>query len=703
MSAGGAGGDGTLLTMTTPLGEGVLQPVRLHAQEGISELFVFEVEMVSSTGGIDPDQLLYNPACVTLTPKIGAPRNFHGIVRSFRAGEKRGGAYGYRAELVPRLAFAGQTADCRMFWQVSALDVVQTLLGENGVTDVSVQVSGTVPKRDYICQYNETDLAFITRLMEEEGLFYFFTFTDSAHTLVIANANTAFTAIADPDVTVSTGTTIDVIHGWHRVAATAIGKVLLSDYDPLNPNVSLLKNTPTVLTAGGTAKRDVFRWPALSVDATVITSRTKFREEAAEAFATLFAGDGTNPEFLPGGKFTLQGTQDTPSGDAADYVIRRVVHEAVDEVHANTGKSTSYANDFSCFPAATTWRQPLVVPRPRMVGVTSALVIGEDNEEITTDANARIKVRMMWDREGQATNDSMIWVRVMQPWAGKSWGWQHLPRQGSEVMVAFVDGDIDRPIVIGGLYNAQQMPPFDLPAGKNKTGLRTRSTKQGGTANYSEFSFDDTKGSEMVLLHAEKDHTLSVENDHTVAIDHYQNVTIKHDQTGTIDHDQTWTIKHDQILTVDNNRTVTVKNDESITVQGKRTATITGDNATEVSSGNEKLTVDAGNITVTASAGKISHTAQGVIALQSQGDAVTIEADSNVKVTADSGAVTISAAQSIELKVGGNTLKIDSTGLALNGTMIKLAGSAMLDMKSPMTTLKGEGMLTLKGGIVMIN
>lgn len=669
MSAGGAGGDGTLLTMTTPVAGVTLQPVRLRATEAISELFAFEVEMVSSTSPIDPNDLLYKPACVTLTPKVGSPRNFHGIVREFKAGEKRDGAYGYRALLVPRLAFAAQTADCRMFYQTTALTVIQTLLSENGVTDVSQQVNGTLPTRDYICQYNETDLAFITRLMEEEGLFYFFTFTASAHTLVIANANTAFSSIPDPIEAVSTGTTIGVINGWHRVAATAVGKVSLSDYDPVNPNTSLLKSTPTVLTTSGTDKRDTFHWPALSADPTTITNRTKFRQEAHEAAATLFAASGHNPEFVPGGKFTLQAKHDTPSGDDGDYVIRRVVHDAVDEVHANTGQTSAYSNSFSCFPAATNWRQPMVTPRPRMLGVTSAVVIGEDGEEITTDQYARIKVRMMWDYAESATNDSMIWVRVLQPWAGNGWGWQHLPRQGSEVMVAFVDGDIDRPIVLGGLYNGQQSPPFALPDQKNKTGLRTRSTKNGGTSNYSELSFDDTMGSELVLLHAEKDHTLEVENDNTVDIGHDQIITIKHDQTGTITNNQTWEIKNDQSLTVDNNRTLTVKNNETITVQGKRATTITGDNTTEISSGDEKLTVDTGNITIAAQA----------------------------------GAVKITAVQSIELTVGSNTIKIDPSGVAINGTMVKLAGTAMLDMKAPMTSLKGDGMLTLKGGIVMIN
>ena len=662
MAAGGAGSERTMLSMTTPLASDTLQPVRLHATEGISEIFAFEVEMVSQDGGIKADDLLYQPACVTLTPKVGSPRHFHGIVREFRAEGRRGGGYGYRAVLVPRLAFAGQTEDCRMFYQKTALQVIETLLDENGVTDFDdSKVTRTLQQRDYVCQYNETDLAFITRLMEEEGLYYFFTFTDSTHTLVIADSNSAFASIDHPDAWVSKGTTIDLINEWHRIDTTVVGKVSLSDYDPLKPNTSLLKNTPTKLSTGGHPKRDTFHWPALSTDPDTITNRTLFHQEAHEAFATLFAAAGNNPEFVPGGKFKLQEKHDTPEGAAGDYVVRHVVHDAAEEVLANTGVVTGYRNSFSTFPATTTWRQPLVTPRPRMLGVTSAIVIGENNEEITSDKYARIKVKMMWDHADVATNDSMVWVRLLQPWAGNGWGWQHLPRQDSEVMVAFVDGDIDHPIVLGGLYNAQQMPPFTLPDEKNKTGLRTRSTKKGSGSNYSEFSFDDTKGSELVLLHAEKDHTVEVENDHTVKVDHDQMITVKNDQKTEV--------KHDQTLTVDNDRKATVKNNETVEVQGKRSTTVKGDNTTQVQQGNEKLTVDQGNITIAAQA----------------------------------GAVKITAMQSIELTVGSNTVKIDTSGVSINGTMVKLAGSAMLDMKAPMTTLKGDGMLTLKGGIVMIN
>ncbi|MDE2335016.1 MAG: type VI secretion system tip protein VgrG [Rhodospirillales bacterium] len=640
--------------MTTPVAGITLQPVRLHATEGISELFAFEVDMVSPDDGIKADDLLYQPACVTLTPKVGSPRYFHGIVREFRAEGRQGGAHSYRALLVPRLAFAGQTADCRMFYQKTALQVIETLLDENGVTHFDdSKVTRTLQQRDYVCQYNETDLAFITRLMEEEGLYYFFTFTDSAHTLVIADSNSAFASIDDPEAWVGTGTTIDIINDWHRIDTTAVGKVSLNDYDPLKPNTSLLKNTPTKLSTSGHPQRDTFHWPALSTDPDTIAGRTLFHQEAHEAFATLFAGAGSNPEFVPGGKFKLLAKHDTPDGAAGDYVIRHVVHEASEEVLANTGAVTAYRNRFSAFPVATTWRQPLVTPRPRMLGVTSAIVIGENGEEITADKYGRIKVKMMWDHADVATNDSMIWVRLLQPWAGNGWGWQHLPRQDSEVLVAFADGDIDHPIILGGLYNAQQMPPFTLPDEKNKTGLRTRSSKQGSGSTYSELSFDDTKGSELVLLHAEKDHTVEVENDHTVKIDH----------------DQTITVKHDQTLTVNNDRTATVKNNETIEVQGKRSTTVKGDNTTEVQQGNEKLTVDQGNITIAAQA----------------------------------GAVKITAMQSIELTVGSNTLKIDTSGVSINGTMVKLAGTAMLDMKAPMTTLKGEAMLTLKGGIVMIN
>lgn len=665
--------DGSLLTMTTPLGSGVLEPIALHATEALTTPFLFTVETVSDQKDIDPNKILYNPCCVTLNRVNTPARQFHGIARGFHAGGMYGrGQWRYTLELVPRLWFASQTRDCRVFQKKSIQDITQTLLDENGVTDKRIAITGDKQARDFVVQYNESDLDFLTRLLEEEGYFYFFEHSDKAHTLVIADANTAFKAIPDPAMKlVPTGGNIDEITSWRSVVATAHGSTQLQDYDPLNPDAAVNGKQETLLEASGKTKRDIYHWPARTAAGDTATSRSRIRQEAAEAEAVIFEGTGQNQEFVPGGKFSLAGGAGAGSssnssagggGAAGDYVIRGVTHEAVDEVKLAGTRITTYSNSFSAFPARVTWRHTLDTPRPHMAGIFSAVVIGASGDEINTDEHGRIQVRFPWDHRKDATNDTTIWVRVVQPWSGNSWGWQFIPRVGMEVAVAFVDGDPDRPIVMGCLYNGDNKPTFPLPAEKTKSGLRTRSTTSGGTSTFSEFSIDDDKGKELVFLHAEKDLTIEVE--------------------------------HDETITIDNCRVKKVKKDETVEITEKQSIKVGQGRTTEITSGDDTLTVKTGNLTIEASAGKISNSA-----LQ------------DVKIESKTGNVTVTALQSIELKVGANSVKIDQSGITIKGLMVKLDAQMMLDMKSglmsklagTMTQLNGDGMMMLKGGIMMLN
>jgi type VI secretion system secreted protein VgrG len=675
--------DGTLMTMTSPLGDGVLQPVALQGEEAISAPFMFHVQMVSTTEGIDPDSMLFQPVSVTVERRDTDPRYFHGIVRSFSAGEKREGTNFYQAELVPKWWFASQTRDCRVFHQMSVADVLQKLFDENGVTDVKTKINGDKTVRAFIVQFNETDFDFGARLMEAEGYYYFFEHSDSAHTLVLTDNNSAFTALPHPDVELmSKGGGLNGLHAWHRVAATALGKFALQDYDPLAPSTPVAGDQATLLGTGGHPARDVFEWPALTTKATEAKARARIREEAAEAFWTLFEGGGQDQEFIPGGKFTLK---EGPfvTGDAGDYVIRSVFHEAVDEVHGSGGSGGGYSNRFTAFPAATVWRQPLVVPRPHLGGIYSAVVLGPEGEEIYTDPDGHgmIKVRFHWDHRNDATADNTIWLRVMQPWSGAGWGVQHIPRVGTEVAVAFVDGDLDCPIVIGCYYNAEQKHPLTLPGDKTKSGFRTRSSPKGGTANFSEFWIDDKKGSELVFLHAEKDHTVEVEND--------QSITVDHDRTRLVKNDETITIKNNQTITVTQNRKTEIsQGNESLTVK-------TGNMTTEVGKGNQSNTVKMGDLTNEVSLGNMSNTVK-------VGNLSTDVKLGNITVKADLGKISMEAMQSIELKVGGSSVKIDQMGVTIKGMMVKIEGQIMTDVKGVMTTVTGSAMNQIKGGLVMI-
>jgi type VI secretion system secreted protein VgrG len=643
-----------MLSMTTPLGD-ALRPTALQASEAISTLFTISVTMLSTQAAIDANTMLYQPVCVKLHRPPATDRYFHGIVRHFAAvGLPTRGYWTYQAELVPKLWFMGQTEDCRIFQNVAIADILTALFSENGITDTQFKIYGAKPVRDYITQYNETDLAFATRLMEEAGYYYFFVHGSSGHTLVLTDRNQAFAVLAQPTHhVVAAGGNAEILTSWRQLGSTATGAVTLLDYDPENPDTLPTGNTTTTRTPAGASLRDVFRWPALTVQASDAVARSKLRIEAAEARAALFEATGSDQAMVPGGKFTIA-RDPFSQAQGVEYVVRSVSHAAQDDTWIAGAGEPSYSNSLTAFPAATTWREPMTTPRPVMAGIHAAIVLGNSGEEIHSERLARVKIRFFWDHRADATAATVCWVRVLQPWSGNTWGWQHLPRVGTEVGVAFMDGDPDRPVMVGCFYNNDMMPVFPVPDQQTKSGIRTRSTAGGGTSDFSEFSFDDKKGSELVFLHAQKDAFTEIENNQTLTVDNCRMVTIKQDET--VD------IGNNQLLTVKVNRT------------------------TEVTQGNDKLTVKAGNLAVETTMGGITHT--------------TLQ---DYAVKSNTGNVKIDALQSIVLTVGANSVKIDQEGITVSGLMVKVQGQVMVQVQGTMTQVSGDAMLTLKGGIMMLN
>jgi type VI secretion system secreted protein VgrG len=644
--------------MTSPLGTDVLVPTFLSAQEGISQNFFFDVHVVSQSGAIDPDSLLNQPVCVTLQTAGTPIRYFHGVVQTVSShGTVRGQTsdvyYAYRLVMVSRLWFLSQTVECRVFQQKTTVDILKQMFADAGLTDVTMPSPGA--SRDYTVQFNESDLTFATRLMEEEGYFYFFDHSAAAHKLIIASQASAFSDIAGASLHLGGDSDATFVTDWSRPALTVRGKMTLKDYDPTKPDTVLQADSPTTLKTGGATQRDDFRWPANTFASDTVTKRAQWEMQAAEAQASLSEGGSRFGKLVPGRKFSLKSRPASPYDNT--YTLRSVSHHATDDTWLSQGGTATYSNHFTCFPASVPWRQPIITARPRMDGIHTAIVLGpnsaagadvksQSGEEIYTDALARVKVRFYWDWRAEAAGGQSVWARVIQPWAGKGWGAQFIPRVGSEVAIAFVDGDPDRPIVVGGLYNGRDTPIYS-ESDKTKSGIRTRSSLSGSTSNFNEFTFDDKKGSELIFTHAEKDLTTEVENDQTLKVDNCRIVNVKKDET----------------VEIGENRSVSIGNgNDTLNVK-------TGNRSVKISTGNDTLDVSTGNISIKADAGKID----------------------------------IQAMQSITLTVGSNSLTIDATGVAINGTMVKVAGTALATFKSPMTTVSGDGMLTLKGGIMMLN
>jgi type VI secretion system secreted protein VgrG len=323
----------------------------------------------------------------------------------------------------------------------------------------------------------------------------------------------------------------------------------------------------TRLTAAGAATRHVYRWPAMTFDNSVASDRARFRMEAAEAAASLREGSGTDPNLCPGFRFLLD--RDPFSGaESVDHAIHSARHTASDETWIGGTSPPTFDCQFTCFLQTTPWRDELSVPRPSMAGIYSAIVLGIPGEEIHADPLARIKVRPLFDHRKETVASMAIWVRILNAWAGDRWGWQHLPRVGTEVGISFMNGDPDSPVVVGCFYHQEMQPVFPVPPEQTKQGFRSRSTLHGGRQDYNELSFDDRKGQEVVLLHAQKDHTVEVE--------------------------------HDQAVTVDNDRKVDVKGRQDHTIGRSRTVTVTQNNDLTSRTGNISITADVGAVTISA-------------------------------------------------------------------------------------------------------
>jgi type VI secretion system secreted protein VgrG len=658
----------SMLSLTSPAGPDALVVTHLSAVETISALFRFDVTAVGADG-IDPLSMLNQSACVTLAVAGTATRYFHGIIQEFGAVGKAGPTdTEYRFALAPRLAATALQEDCRMFFKVTAKDILQSIFTDASVSPVTFRLYGTPAQRKATAQYNETSLDFVTRLMEEEGWYYFFEHKSDSHTLIVADRNSAFQPIENADLRFGPGDTADLLTQWETPQTLTHGGVSLRDYDPDAPSKQLKVDKATVLKHGGATNRKVFHWPGLTRDTGEIADRAQRQMEAAEAEVSLIQAGGRMGSLYAGGRFTVkEGTTALP------HVVREIRHEASDDSRRSGSGSETYSNRFTAFPNTVPWRQPMTTHRPRMEGLHTAIVLAPDGEEIYTDDQGRIKIRFFWDWRADATADNSDWVRVVQPWAGNGWGGQFIPRINTEVAVAFMDGDPDRPVVVGGFYNATDKPIFPV-AEKTKTGFRTRSVLKGGTDAFNEFSLNDDKDKEIVFLHAQKDLTTEVENDQILIVDHDRTVTVKGKETVTIKGDRA----HE--VTEGNESLVIKQGNQSIEVDTGNQATLikTGNQTIELSMGNQTTTLDTGNQSTDAKLG-------------------------NITIKADVGAITLQALQSITLKVGANSLTISPTGVEIKGMMVSIEGQMQTEVKGLMTTTSGTAMLTLKGAITMIN
>ncbi len=497
-----------LVTLGTPLGKDVLLVESLEGTEGISQLFRFQLMLISEKRDIPLNALVGQNVTVAIELSGRKTRYLNGFVSRFAQGDVDSRVSHYYAEVVPWLWFLTRTTDCRIFQRKSVPEIIQQIFRDLGFTDFKLQFQGTFEPREYCVQYRETDFAFVSRLMEEEGMFYFFEHQNGKHTLMVGNdpgVHQPCPNQAQAKYGYMTGGVHekDMVTRLHIEQELRPGKVTLTDYYFQTPHNNLKVSTPGTVNLGCNGKFEIYDYPgyyAKRFDGDDKASKVrpdgertaKLGMQGEEGFHKVLNGAGSCRAFVPGYKFDL--VEHRRADLNSSYVLTSVSHTATNNL--GDGEGATYDNTFTAIPAAVPFRPGRVTAKPVVQGSQTAVVVGTAGEEIDCDKYGRVKVQFHWDREGKKDQNSSCWIRVAQPWAGKGYGMTHIPRIGSEVVVAFLEGDPDQPLIIGSVYNADQTPPYPLPANKMVQGIRSTSTPGGG--GFNGVIMNDTKKKEMI-------------------------------------------------------------------------------------------------------------------------------------------------------------------------------------------------------------
>jgi type VI secretion system secreted protein VgrG len=647
------------LQLTTPLGDGKLLLQTFQAEERISGLFHYSLEMVSTDDSLDFTKIVGKSVTVSTALVTGETEYFNGIVGRFIQAGKNARFTTYRADVHPWFWLLTMNSDCRIFQNKTAPDIIKQVFSDAGFTDFKDSLTGTYSSREYCVQYMESNFHFVTRLMEEEGIFYFFEHDASSHKLVLADDSTAHTDILGtssihiaPSDKEWTDETAIFNCSWEQ--QVTVGQFQADDYNFETPTTDLLAKTSSQDTS-----RSLYEYPGrymVKGDGEAITARML---GAYETPAKVLRGSSACRAFRAGSKFTL--TDHSRSDVNSSYYLKWVSLRA--------DQTSTYNNSFESLPAAVVFRPTRTAPRARIYGSQTATVVGKSGEEIWTDKYGRIKVKFHWDQAPAQDETASCWIRVSHGWAGKSWGAIFIPRIGMEVIVSFLEGNPDRPIVTGCVYNAAQTVPYALPGDQTKSTIKSNSSKGGG--GFNEFRFEDKAGSEEIFMQAQKDLNITVLNDRTETITNSRTTTVsKANDTLTVD-------KGDRVIAVNTGK-------ETHDVKGTRAVTVT-DNETHTNKADFKQEV-TGNFTLKVS-GNISIEASGTVSIKA-GSSFTNKAGTSFEN--DAGTSLMNKAGTSLTNKAGTTLENN-------------AGVSLTNKGAASQTVDGGGMLTLKGGLVKIN
>jgi type VI secretion system secreted protein VgrG len=628
--------EGRLISLTTPLGEDVLLLAGFSGHEAISRLFSFHLDLLTQHGPIDFTQIIGKNVTISVAQSDNTPRYFNGMVSHFAQTGSDLNFIHYQMEVVPWTWTLTRYADCKIFHNKNVGDILKQVFEDRGFTDYNLTLSGSYTPLEYCVQYRETDFNFISRLMEQNGIFYFFQHAMGKHTMVIADSSSIHEPCPGQE---SAGYNLvgggldadDVVNSWNIEQELRTGKYTLTDYNFKTPSASLLASEPTIVSVGGNAGFEIFDYPGDYAARGDGTNFAKLRMQEEEAGHLVAHGSSVCRAFTTGYKFNLADHfQDSMN---TSYVLIEIQHIAsVGGTYSGSsgsgGSSDSYSNHFTCVPESVPFRPARLTPKPFVQGPQTAVVIGKkdysdnsgddgggDGEEIWVDTFGRVIVRFPWDRAGACS----CRLRVSQDWAGQGWGTMTIPRVGQEVIVSFLEGDPDRPIITGRVYNANQTVPYPLPDNQTRSTFKTRSSEGGGADNYNELRFEDKTGGEQIFLRGEKDFDTRLKNDI-----------------------REW---------VGNNRSLIVTQDQLEKAGGDLHSQVTGNLNQKIG---QTLSLQVGQNLYEKSGTNFAHEAGQVIHLKA-GMTVVLEAGTE-----------------LTLKVGGNFIDINPSGISIVGTMVMI-------------------------------
>ena len=691
--------DNRQLRIDTPLGKDVLQIQSFRGTEAISTDFEYTALVISKNDAIGGNQIVGKNVSVTYFSEGGSDRVFNGFVNRFEyVGSDEEGMTRYQMEIVPWLWFLRNNKDCQIFQDQAAPEIIKQIFNEAGFVDFRNELSESYPAREYCVQYRETDFDFVSRLMEEEGIFYYFEHQQGKHILVLCDSSQSYFDLDDQGIEygASGQKHYKQLTDWRHTYEFRPGRVAQKDYNFKKPSDRLVVDKVSQgVSFEGSSNFEIYEYPGRYEEGSKGDRLTNVRMQEIEAEHDTATGKGHYTSFTPGGKFTIA-KHSRKDEIGKSYMIVETYTEANSNLTNEGTGSADFINEFRCIPSATTYRPVRKTSKTFVEGPQTAIVV-TDGQEIVVDEHARVKVQFHWDRYGKSDINSSCWIRVSQVHAGKGWGMMDIPRKDEEVIVSFLDGDPDRPIITGRVYNGNNPIPYGLKGAgdntKNKTrrGNMTKSYESGG---YNEMTMDDTAGEEQIRIHSQYNMDTTVQNDQAVTVNNNRTKTIATNETNSIGVDQsedvgsnrTTSVGINDSETVGVNQSVTVGATQSISVGASQSTNVGGMQTNNVGMVQNEMIGIAGNqmigVAKAVTVGAVMNQAVGFMSTEQVGIKKSTIVGSEYK---------ISAGSKFEIVCGSSKIIMESSG------------KITIEAPAEMLINGGGATITMKGGIIDLN